>query len=112
MGVFWNFFEVVYLSVNVNLVNLVEDFYDLDPTPDEEDQQVDYFKEDPEYSLPTDFSALHEELLKDNSNITMRSVKCKPPEVKNCDCNCDQTCKKNQDNHQPQNMPQLPPSHP
>merc|ERR1712108_132827 len=85
-------------TVNVSLVNLVEDFYDLDPTPDEEDQQMDYFKEDSDYSLATDYSTLHGESLKDNSNITMRSVKCKLPEIKNptanCNCNCDQTCEK------------------
>merc|ERR1712108_27990 len=86
--------KILGQTVNINLVNLVEDFYDLDPTPDEEDQQIDYFKEDSEHSLATDYSTLHEESLKVNSNITMRSVKCKPPEIKNCNCNCDQTCQK------------------
>ena len=37
--------KILGQSVNLRLMNTVEDFYDLDQTPDEEDHQVDYFEE-------------------------------------------------------------------
>ena len=82
-------------TVSVSLMNMVEDFYDLSPVQDGENQLTDYFGEEPEHGLADDYMALQEDLLKGSSNIAARSVKCKPPKGKACSCNCDQSCKKN-----------------
>ena len=57
--------KILGQTVNLRLMNTVEDFYDLDQTPDEEDQQIDHFEEDSESGLSTDYSSLLEESLKD-----------------------------------------------
>ena len=68
---------------------MVEDFYDLDQVPDEEDQQEDFFAEEEESELTTDYMSMQEESFKDSS-ISMKSVKIKCARI---DCNCGCTCK-------------------
>ena len=72
-------------------MNMVEDFYNLDPVQNGEDQLPDYFGEATEHSLPEDYMAIQEKLLEGNTNIAARSVKCRSP-----DCDCDQSCRKDE----------------
>ena len=81
-------------TVNVKLVKMVEDFYGLDPAQNEEDQQTDYLEEELGGSLAVDWFSKDSPAALDSSNVTLKSIKCKPPEGTNCSCNCDQSCKK------------------
>ena len=67
-------------------MNMVEDFYDLDQVPDDEIQQEDFFAEEEESALTTDYMSLQEDNLKESS-ISMKSVKIKCARI-NCNCGC------------------------
>ena len=79
--------KIMGQSVNLRLMNTVEDFYDLDQTLDVEDQHEDYFEDYSESGLSAETAALFEESLQDNSSVTMKSVKVKNFRV-DCGCNC------------------------
>ena len=75
-------------------MRMVEDFYDLEPAPNGEDQQADYLEGERESSLAIDHFAEDEPANTDSSNFTLRSMTCQPTKDTECNCNCDQSCKK------------------
>ena len=81
--------KILGQTVSFRLMNLVEDFYGLDAVHDEENLQEDFFAEDQESDLTTDYMAPQEETPQ-GSSFSMKSVRVRCSRI-DCDCGC--TCK-------------------
>ena len=81
--------KILGQTVSVRLMNMVEDFYNLDQVPDAEYPREDFFAEEEESALTTDYMSLQEESSND-PDISIKSVKIKCSRI---DCNCGCTCK-------------------
>ena len=79
--------KIMGQSVNIRLMNTVEDFYGLEESQEHEDQYEDYFEDQSEPGLSAETAALLAESLEDHTSVNMVSVKVKNAKV-NCNCTC------------------------